>query len=144
MKYMKKVVVFLLVCLSFFVFLNIVGAVCTGDDIILKLSATTNAHGEVWNGAGGYTVNVCYNDLFGPYGGPPSRRTCTGSNLIVRLSSDTNAHAEDPSLTNYNTNVCYGDLQCQYTTSPCNSLGSDYIEFVSLSSQTNAHLAIAG
>ena len=142
MEYMKKVVVFLLVCLSFFVFLNIVGAVCTGDDIILKLSATTNAHGEVWNGAGGYTVNVCYNDLFGPYGGPLSRRTCTGSNLVVRLYSDTNAHGESPILSpaNYLTNVCYGDLSCYLSPAniPCVP-GNTTV--VSLSGTTNAHLS---
>ncbi len=36
--------------------------------IILKLSNDTNAHAEVYNGAGNYVTEVCYDELFGQFG----------------------------------------------------------------------------
>ena len=112
------------------------GTLCADGQIILRLSSATNAHGEVWNGAGNYPIEICYDKIFGTSGN--GVRTCTGSNKIVGLSSSTNAHAEEPIQTNYPTQVCYDDLSCVARTSGCQT-GESLV--VSLSSNTNAHLA---
>jgi len=109
------------------------------DQIILRLSDVTNAHGEVYNGAGNYTEEICYDTIFGVAG--DGNRVCDGTNKIVGLSGSTNAHAESPSLSNYGTSVCYGDLSCRSTTGSC--LGNESL-VVTLSSSTNAHLATSG
>lgn len=112
------------------------GTSCADGQIILRLSSATNAHGEVWNGAGNYPIEICYDKIFGTAGN--GDRTCTGSNKVVGLSSQTNAHAEGPSQTNYPINVCYSGLSCTARTSGCQT--GEFL-VVSLSSNTNAHLA---
>ena len=109
---------------------------------IMRISDTTNAHGEVWNGTGNYPIEICYDTIFGKNYNGTNPHSCTGTNKVVGLSTETNAHAEIPSLNNYNTNVCYGDLQCQATTQSCSVFGNgtDYKEVVRLSTETNAHL----
>ncbi len=115
----------------------------SSDDIILRLSSPTNAHGEEWNGAGGYSTEVCYSEIFGTtYTGSNPHSCISGdSNLVLRLSSPTNAHGEIPDATAnaYTTNVCYGDLSCQSVAgdSVCPS-GTQ--EVLSLSDPTNAHI----
>lgn len=108
---------------------------------ILRLSTETNAHGEVYNGAGSYPVEICYNTLFGKEYTGNTPHTCSGNNanIVLKLNSETNAHAESPTLNNYNTNVCYGDLSCTLRDNSCLA-GETAV--VSLSSQTNAHLAL--
>ncbi len=74
--------------------LLIIGAmafVCAIDpDVILKLSAETNAHGEIYSGTA-YPIEIKYSDIFGsPYTG-----TDLGK-LMLLLSSNTNAHAQIP------------------------------------------------
>ncbi|VVB83940.1 Uncharacterised protein [uncultured archaeon] len=104
-------------------------AECSGSShIVMGLSSTTNAHGEIAPGI--YPYVLCCNLGTGS-------TTCTGANKIVGLSSTTNAHAQSPSQTSYLNNVCYGDLQCDdfMNSCPANSLS-----VLSLSSTTNAHL----
>ncbi len=109
------------------------------DQIILRLSADTNAHGELFNGAGSYTTEICYNDIFGVNGN--GNRVCSGANGVLRLSASTNAHAEGPSGS-YSMQICYGDLNCRLD-SPSNCNGANEEIVVRLSSNTNAHLEIA-
>lgn len=105
------------------------------DQIILRLSSDSNAHGETYNGIGGYTTEICYDDIFGTPGN--GDRTCSGTNKIIGLSSNTNAHAQDPSLNTYGTPICYGNLACQLRTNACQT---GEFPVVRLSSATNAHL----
>lgn len=115
------------------------------EDIILRISGTSNAHGEIYSqNTAGYT-NVYYSDIFGTtYAGPvtvPNLRICSGSNRVLRLSNDTNAHAQEPGFlgTPYPRDVCYGDIVCQAVAGNANC-PTNYDEVVSLSSNDNAHL----
>jgi len=112
--------------------------ICADSQVILKLSGATNAHGEVWNEAGNYDVEICYDTIFGVMGN--GDRTCStgNANKVVGLSGSTNAHAEEPGLNNYATDICYGDLSCTARTGACLT-GESLV--LSLSSSTNAHLA---
>jgi len=121
---------------------------CTDDQRILRLSSESNAHGEVWNGAGNYPIEICYDEIFGSdYQAEAGEdvHACTGTNKVVGLSSETNAHAEEPGLDNYPVDVCYGDLECSVIDSgDCSDLGDEYRCVVTLSSDANAHLATCG
>ncbi|HIG51897.1 TPA: hypothetical protein EYQ19_00505 [Candidatus Pacearchaeota archaeon] len=120
---------------------------CDEDQTIFSISDTTNAHGELWNGAGNYPYRICYDALFGleyteedPLVDP---RGCTGANLVLKLSDITNAHAENPftGTPTYSTNVCFGDLACEiHETNDCANSGKTAI--ASLSADTNAHLGL--
>jgi len=92
--------------------------------------------GEVYNGAGNYVEEICYDTIFGAAG--DGNRVCSGTNKVLGLSGSTNAHGEDPSLSNYATSICYGDLSCTARTGACLS-GESLV--LSLSSSTNAHLS---
>ena len=111
----------------------------SSSQIILRLSASTNAHGEVFNGGGSYSTEICYDTLFGTTG--TGNRVCSGTNNVVGLSASTNAHAEGPTQNNYGTEVCYDDLSCVARSGACQA-GETLV--VSLSGSTNAHLATSG
>jgi len=117
----------------------------SSDQIILRLSDVTNAHGEVWNGAGNYTEEICYDTIFGVAGS--GDRSCGAANeyKVVGLSGSTNAHAEEPSLSNYATDVCYGGLSCTARVSGCFE-GEFSVVGLSTTSPiiTNAHLSNDG
>lgn len=79
--------------------LSFVSAECeNSDQIIMALSDTVNAHGEVWDGSGDYGegsnpgVKICYEDYFNPTFEGESVHECTGDNLLVKLTAETNAH----------------------------------------------------
>ncbi|MEK6809876.1 MAG: hypothetical protein AABY40_04325, partial [Nanoarchaeota archaeon] len=140
---MKRLVVFVAILFGFFItilsssFTQAVPACGLPDDdqLILRLSDITNAHGEFWN-QGNYQTEICYNQIFGLNGN--GIRTCDGSNNVLRLSGNTNAHAERPAGTTPGyVNVCYGDLKCIKRDTDC--IGAEK-EVVSLSGNTNAHL----
>ncbi len=123
---------------------NLVSNTCSSpNDVILRLSSSTNAHGEEYSSTGSYTTDVCYSQIFGTTYSGTNPHSCSSGNAnkVLRLSSTTNAHAEipDASSPTYNTNICYGDLVCQSVAGnvacPVNTQ-----EVVSLSSSTNAHL----
>ena len=103
---------------------------CAPENTVLKLSSTTNAHGELYN-QGNYNYYLCC-DFEGIH-------TQDGNNKIIGLHSSTNAHGEIPSLNNYVTDVYFGDLECSSNSGSC---PAEYdIPMLSLSSNTNAHLA---
>ena len=67
MSCMKKLVGFALILFVFLMSIWIVSA--APEDVIFRLSGTTNAHGENVSGSGSYIVNISYTSLFGPYVG---------------------------------------------------------------------------
>jgi len=143
---MKGAVLSLFFVICFVVILSLgvsAQTTCSSSQVIMRLSGSTNAHGEVWNGGGGYTTEICYDTIFGSSYSGQNPHACASSNKVVRLSTLTNAHAEIPGNNNYGTEVCYGDLSCTSVAgnAPC---PSGKTEIVSLSSSTNAHLGVAG
>ena len=122
------------------------------DDIIFKISGSTNAHGEEYN-AGSYPEEICYSSVFGQIAPVNPDRTCSGGNQeeIVTLSGSTNAHAEISGSGNYisnsiyslGTSICYEGLNCRSVGSG-NGCDSGEVEVVKLSGSTNAHLELPG
>jgi hypothetical protein len=111
------------------------------SNIVMGVSAVTNAHGE-FPDKGTYAYVLCCN-----FGG--GEKSCSndphpvyGSNVpknkIIGLYSDTNAHAEATGATNYPVEVCYKDLICVSTNSKCEPQYPQ--ELLNLSGQTNAHI----
>ena len=108
--------------------------------IIIGLSGTSNAHGELYNQSN-YQNVLCCN-----FGDGIQANECSqpGYAKIIRLSSETNAHAEVSSDTVYPTsypnNVCYqaSGLSCQTITS--GSCPTGYSSILSLSATNNAHI----
>lgn len=94
---------------------------CDDSQTILKLHDATNSHAETWNGAGGYLIDICYDDIFGKTYDGTNPHDCVDvngdgkpENAIIRLSGITNAHAEYATKnTNGYNYVCYGDLDCK-------------------------------
>jgi len=148
----KRGIYFLIISLIFIFILltNIVSSACTGgvNQLIMRISSTTNAHGEIYSGTA-YTQEICYDDIFvTPYDiiNDPTPHTCeTGNtNKILGLSANTNAHAQEPSLDTYDTDICYGNLGCNVVTSGDCDIANGYKCVITLSSSTNAHLAKCG
>ncbi len=107
-------------------------ATCTnnGNNIVMRLSASTNAHGEL-AGQGNYNNVLCCEEGSGD-------TTCIANNEILGLASVTNAHAERPELTSYVNNVCYDGLaNCGFVNT---TLASNEREIIGISADTNAHL----
>ncbi|MCK9568213.1 hypothetical protein M0R72_04645 [Candidatus Pacearchaeota archaeon] len=103
-----------------------------GDNIVMGLSATTDAHAQLAS-IGTYSYVLCCN-----FADPIANLTCTTSpsNEIIGLSATTNAHAEVPSGTAYSFPICYRGFVCgKYTACPDKT-----IEVLSLSADTNAHV----
>jgi len=119
---------------------------CNNDEsqLILKLSAESNAHGETYNANGFQNPNinrdVCFDDYFG---GKWEGQNPHDGGLVLRLSGATNAHAEGPNGVNYNTLVKYGDLSCTLISSG-NVCPDNSVAILMLSDTTNAHLALPG
>lgn len=148
MKRGMKLLFFGLFSVLLFSFVNAQIAVHSPEDIIFRISSQTNAHGEVYNGAGSYGTPIYYSDIFtSTYSGSvpvANLRICTGSNRVLRLSANTNAHAQEPGFTGtaYPVDICYGDLVCQ-SVAGNNNCPASYNEVVSLSSNDNAHIETA-
>ena len=100
-------------------------------NIVMGISSTTNAHGEV--GPGSYDYVLCCD--FGT-----GVTTCSETNEIIGLASPTNSHAQIPSLIDYTNPVCYENLVCT-NRATCNA---DEIGVLSLFGETNAHIGGAG
>ncbi|MBM3234620.1 DNRLRE domain-containing protein [Candidatus Pacearchaeota archaeon] len=111
---------------------------CPAEQVIMKLSETTNSHGALYSDTN-YNVDICYKDIFGSEYTGVNPHDCTGTNKVVGLNAAGNAHAEVPSRTSYLTNVCYGDLSCEMKTDPT-PCSSGFTNVVRLSAETNAHL----
>jgi len=106
-------------------------ASCT-DNIIMRLSNITNAHGELSNQSN-YDFVLCCD--FGT-----GNTNCSGTNDIIGLEYETNAHAEIPTLSNYDIRVCYEDLTCVART----SCESDEMGILSLFNETSSHIGGSG
>lgn len=117
---------------------------CSNNKIVMKLSDTTNAHGETWDG--GYNYTICCD------WGTSSSHDCSTDdhylypnvpeNKIIGLSSATNAHAERTEETTYSTDVCFEDISCISTIMDC---PPEYlINVFSLSGNSNAHISTTG
>lgn len=142
-----------LICFLFLIILslgNISAAGCVivreencGYNIVMGLSDTDNAHGELADSIS-YDYVLCCDFGWGD-------TTCSLTldpdtnqpiNKIIGLSSSTNAHAEVPDLVSpdYNTyNVCYDSVkECASTIYDC-ALGEIFTT-ITLSSNTNAHI----
>lgn len=144
---MKRLMNLLFVGFIFVFFLSFVSAQISpgsNNDTIFRISSSTNAHGETWNGGGAYGIPILYSDFFGTNNNDlATLRQCTpgAGNLVLRLSGNTNAHAQASGQSPaYPIDICYGDLSCFSSTSACPG-GST--EIVSLNSANNAHLEIA-
>jgi len=111
---------------------------CPDDQIIMRLSSSSNAHGALWDQSGtGHDVKICYDEIF-PGSGNGSH-DCAGLNLLLSLSAQSNAHASDtPDPILYPEDVCYGDLACSVRSTGC--IGGE-ICVVTMSASDNAHLA---
>ena len=117
------------------------GVFAAGEDTILSISSTTNAHGELGT-ENNYNIIINYTEIFGIESSFVDPYTCTGNNLVLKLSGTTNAHAEVPTGVDYTTDVCFGDLVCSVVTGGAACSGSERI--VGLSATTNAHLEVDG
>ncbi len=120
------------------------GNTCSSpDDVILRLSSQTNAHGEAFSTTGTYPVDICYSQIFGTsyVGTNPHSCSLNNANKVLKLSALSNAHSEipDASVPTYTTYVCYGDLVCHSVAGNVNCPNGEQ-EVVSLSGQTNAHI----
>jgi cysteine-rich repeat protein len=133
----KRWAVFILTLVLFTTIATAATSCTSTNDIILTLSATTNAHAELYSESF-YDEEICFSTFFPlPI---PTRANCDGTNTILKLSATTNAHAEGPTQTNYGTNVCYGGgLACAVKSSCL----TNETEILKLSATTNAHLEIS-
>lgn len=113
---------------------------CAESQSILRLESPSDAHAEVWNGAGKYPIDICYNKIFSKAYTVTNPHDCStgNSNWVISLNSSTNSHASNKSTPGYPINVCYGDLNCTLKNSACS--GTEKL-VVSLNDKTNAHLA---
>jgi len=109
---------------------------CANKQRIMKLSARENAHGALWNNDDSYSIDVCYNYIFGKGFSGTGVHACNGSNSVIKLDDSGNAHAGS---SGYTTEICYGDLVCTVRDGGCEQ-GEKVV--VSLSSLENAHLAL--
>lgn len=142
----KKIIIFILALLLIFPIISFISAVntCTiessetncnniaGGKVVMHLSGTTNAHGELKTQTN-YAPVLCCN-----FGGGDI--ACSANNKIIGLSAPTNAHAERPENTIYDSsnNVCYDSLiNCVGISANCDT---SQIKVLKLSSPTNAHL----
>ncbi len=110
---------------------------CDAGKTIMKLSDTTNAHGELAS-QGNYNTYVCSDEA----GSTDCSTELDGDgnplNKVIGLSGITNAHGEIPSNIIYETDVCFSDLICEVVSGTCSSL--EYSGVISLSGTTNAHI----
>jgi hypothetical protein len=153
MKYMKRLILISFVLMVVLVGVSGVNALVCGlpdaqgqDQLIMRLSGSTNAHGEVWDGLGNYPIEICYNDpdIFNTDYVPGvgvNPHACTGNNAVVGLSGSTNAHGEQHELNNYPIEVCFGDLACAYAAGACPPGKVEVLQHGSSVGGTNFHLA---
>ncbi|MBW1839779.1 MAG: hypothetical protein JRI49_07560, partial [Deltaproteobacteria bacterium] len=122
---------------------------CSSGTPIMRLSADTNAHGQIIGQTPEYGYTLCCGDI-DSQGGPITGLSDTCSGLhdnVLELSADTNAHGYLPGGF-LSTSVCISvsgnptviGVDC---TSGSGSCPTGYATLVSLSANTNAHLAVS-
>ncbi len=112
--------------------LPLASGTCIDEQIIFRISATTNAHAELLDGAENYSEEICWSSS--------GTHDCSGSNTVLWASDTTNAHVEQDGLVpqNYSTQICFGDLLCSYTEGDCT--GNERC-VATIFDQTNAHVS---
>lgn len=110
-----------------------------GDQIIMRLSASDNAHGAIWDQA--YGIKICYDDLFGTTFGQMNAHACSNGSTVVKLYSATNAHASSPDSQNYQISVCHRGLKNCAIRYGEGCAKSEEKAIVYLSNTSNAHLS---
>ena len=108
---------------------------CPDTQTLLRISGTTNAHGQTYNAATPYTTEICSTNTI----------TRSNTNPIVRLYGTTNAHAEiiSKNTQGYST-IYYGNGGTCSTVPSSNACQAGQTEILTLSSATNAHLGLPG
>ena len=102
------------------------------NKIVMGLSSTANAHGEL-AAQNNFNYVLCCD--FGA-----GNTSCDGTNKIIGLSSSTNAHAETREGTAYTVaDVCYENLICVSASNSCDASYNVSMN-LSLSGATNAHI----
>ena len=107
---MKKEITFVAGLLLFLSLVSFASAGCSSkpDQIIMQLSASSNAHGALWNQS--YTPNICYNDIFKPDYSGTGPHECTTSDVLLYLYDNNNSHAAWPGSSAYTIKVCHKGL----------------------------------
>lgn len=140
---MKKglVIGFVLILLSSFA---VIAGTCDDDQTIMRLYSEKNSHVSFWNeGVADYTVEICYNEIFGsPYTGA-NPHDCTGENRVLSLFDVKNSHAASTTDSNYNNEVCYGKLECVYDSSDNDECSNDGEIVARMYSEYNSHVSVA-
>ena len=135
---------FILVFMSLFFISNLSGG-CVNDQRILRLYFESNSHAASWNPSNSdYTIEICYDEIFGESYTGADPHECTGTNKVIGLFSNFNSHAEIPSLNNYPIQVCYGNLTCVKDTTPgilCSDTDKKVV--LRLYNDTNSHVTTA-
>ena len=107
----------LITILSLVLLANFTLVMAANEDVIMRLSAQTNAHAG--NASSSYTTIVNYTKLFEqtfvlPNSEDSPHRCSSGNvNNIVNLYATTNSHASNKSDSTYTVPVCYGNLRCE-------------------------------
>src|SRR3989344_3386121 len=119
---------------------------CGDNQIIMRLSNTTNAHGALWND-NKYNIQVCFSNIFGFNYVPDANENphaCNTNNSVLNLTNISNSHAGKRDENNFETQICYGNLKCILAneTETCSDLGSEFKEVIRLSDKKDAHLSI--
>ncbi len=129
--------IFLFFSLAFIISFSSAAINCADNQIIMRLSGDTNAHGSASDAS--YPSVICYSTLFGKIYGGANPQVCTAQNknLVVALSGATNAHAATTINGPYTTPICYGDLSCVVKQGACLNTET---EVLSLAGTTNSHL----
>ena len=102
------------------------------NHVVMRLSETGNAHGELASQSNYNNVLCC------DFGNGDT--SCNAENKVLGLSSPTNAHAERPENSNYANPVCYNSLDNCSAVDSTTPLDSNDVNVIWLSDLTNAHL----
>lgn len=92
------------------------GDSCNGDDVVLRLSSTTNAHAE-YGLLGNYPNKICLSsitDYVCSYSEGVDCDPAVNGYRIVRLSNVTNAHIDGSNL-DYDNYICCRESSCDFT-----------------------------
>ncbi|MCU0641986.1 MAG: hypothetical protein MUF61_00170 [archaeon] len=147
---MKRVMVCLLALTAILLTMGFAGASaeCNNpEQIILRLSAESNAHASLWDSED-YVVKVCYDRYFDIYDDEVDEEAHAcgfgGGNRLFYLSGTNNAHASIDGNDNYPIEVCHDGVSgCELVDNTgqntCQNIDKKPIVF--LSAETNAHLS---
>ncbi len=140
---MKKELVagFVLILLGSFV---VIAGTCDDDQTIMRLYSASNSHVSFWNeDTADYTVEICFDEIFGSTYTGANPHDCTGENKVLSLFDVENSHASSTADSNYNNEVCYGRLKCVYDSSDNDECSNDGKIVARMYSEYNTHVSVA-